>query len=114
VYVVVCVRRLLQMGVNNAELYNNIGLCCFYAQQYDMTFNCLQRALALATDDCTIADVWYNIAHVALVTIDLRQVVHTHVPRSQGSDGMMLCGWEGKPRPGGKYWQPPPGVHLCT
>ena len=30
-------RRLLQMGVYNAELYNNLGLSCFYAQQYDMT-----------------------------------------------------------------------------
>ena len=58
------------MGVNNAELYNNIGLCCFYAQQYDMTFNCLMRALALATDDC-LADVWYNIGHVALVTVTM-------------------------------------------
>ena len=55
------------MGVNNAELYNNIGLCCFYAQQYDMTFNCFMRALAIATDD-NLADVWYNIAHVALVS----------------------------------------------
>ena len=54
------------MGVNNAELYNNIGLCCFYAQQYDMTFNCFMRALAIAADDY-LADVWYNIGHVALV-----------------------------------------------
>ena len=71
--VVVWCRRLLQMGVNNAELYNNIGLCCFYAQQYDMTFNCLMRALALATDDC-LADVWYNIGHVALVTVTVATV----------------------------------------
>ena len=25
------------MGVNNTELWNNLGLCCFYASQYDMT-----------------------------------------------------------------------------
>jgi len=55
------------MGVSNAELYNNLGLCCFYAQQYDMTFNCFMRALAIATDD-NVADVWYNIGHVALVS----------------------------------------------
>ena len=67
----VVARRLLQMGVNNAELYNNIGLSCFYAQQYDMTFNCLMRALSLASDDCTLADVWYNVGHVALVTVCL-------------------------------------------
>lgn len=26
-------RRLLQMGVTNAELWNNLGLCCFYSSQ---------------------------------------------------------------------------------
>lgn len=26
-------RRLLQMGVQNTELWNNLGLCCFYASQ---------------------------------------------------------------------------------
>ena len=26
-------RRLLQMGVNNVEIWNNLGLCCFYASQ---------------------------------------------------------------------------------
>ena len=30
------------MGISTAELYNNLGLCCFYAQQYDMTITCLQ------------------------------------------------------------------------
>ena len=43
-------RRLLQMGVSNAELYNNLGLCCFYAQQYDMSLACMDRALTMATD----------------------------------------------------------------
>jgi len=55
------------MGVFNAELFNNLGLCCFYAQQYDMTLNCFERALTLATDE-TLSDVWYNIGHVALVS----------------------------------------------
>lgn len=58
-------RRLLQMGVYNGELFNNLGLCCFYAQQYDMTLTCFERALSLA-DEQTIAEVWYNIGHVAL------------------------------------------------
>ena len=60
-------RRLLQMGVYNAELFNNLGLCCFYAQQYDMTLTCFERALSLA-DEVTLSDVWYNIGHVALVS----------------------------------------------
>ena len=55
------------MGVYNAELFNNLGLCCFYAQQYDMTLNCFERALSLASDE-TMPDVWYNIGHVALVS----------------------------------------------
>ena len=54
------------MGVYNTELFNNLGLCCFYAQQYDMTLNCFERALSLATDE-NMADVWYNIGQVALV-----------------------------------------------
>lgn len=60
-------RRLLQMGVYNCQLYNNLGLCCFYAQQYDMTLSSFERALALVANDEEQADVWYNIGHVAVV-----------------------------------------------
>jgi len=63
-------RRLLQMGVNNTELWNNLGLCCFYSSQYDMTLSCFEKALALA-DDNNMADVWYNIAQVAVGIGDL-------------------------------------------
>ena len=63
-------RRLLQMGVANTELYNNIGLCCFYAQQYDMSLTCFERAKDLANKE-NIADVWYNIGHVAVGIGDL-------------------------------------------
>ena len=45
---------------------HNLGLCCFFAQQYDMTLNCFERALSLASDE-NMADVWYNIGHVAVV-----------------------------------------------
>ena len=79
------------MGVYNTELYNNLALCCFYAQQYDMTLTCFERALSLATDDVTLADVWYNIGHVALVRLkqmnDLNQnsekVLVNHPDRSR-------------------------------
>ena len=60
-------RRLLQMGVYNAELFNNLGLCCFYAQQYDMTLTCFERALNLA-DENTVSEIWFNIGHVAMVS----------------------------------------------
>src|SRR3546814_7747955 len=58
-------RRLLQMGVNSTEIWNNLGLCCFQASQYDVALHCFERALALA-DDTNMADVWYNIGHVAI------------------------------------------------
>lgn len=63
-------RRLIQCGVNNSELWNNVGLCCFYASQYDITLVCFERALALA-DDTNTADIWYNIGHVAIGIGDL-------------------------------------------
>lgn len=58
-------RRLLQMGVQTTELWSNLGLCTFYAGQYDMTLSCFDRALGLA-DDNSMAEVWYNIGHVAI------------------------------------------------
>ncbi|RNF23955.1 uncharacterized protein Tco025E_02692 [Trypanosoma conorhini] len=64
-------RRLLQMGVQTTELWNNLGLCCFYSSQYDIALSCLQRAIATATEDDTLADVWYNIGHVGIGTGDL-------------------------------------------
>uniref|UniRef100_A0A8C2ZTH2 Tetratricopeptide repeat domain 8 n=1 Tax=Cyclopterus lumpus TaxID=8103 RepID=A0A8C2ZTH2_CYCLU len=64
-------RRLLQMGVYNCQLYNNLGLCCFYAQQYDMTLSSFERAQALVANDEEQADVWYNIGHVAVGIGDL-------------------------------------------
>ncbi|XP_024936761.1 tetratricopeptide repeat protein 8 isoform X2 [Cephus cinctus] len=63
-------RRILQMGVYNAEVFNNLGLCCFYSQQYDHTVSCFERAISLATDE-NIADVWYNISHIAICLGDL-------------------------------------------
>ncbi|XP_069049261.1 tetratricopeptide repeat protein 8 isoform X1 [Lepisosteus oculatus] len=64
-------RRLLQMGVYNCQLYNNLGLCCFYAQQYDMTLTSFERALSLVANDEELADVWYNLGHVAVGIGDL-------------------------------------------
>jgi tetratricopeptide repeat protein 8 len=58
-------RRLLQMGINTTELWNNLGLCCFYASQYDMALSCFERAMLLADDD-NGADVWYNVGQVAI------------------------------------------------
>lgn len=57
-------RRLLQMGVYNVDIFNNLGLCCYYAQHYDMTLKCFERALLIG-DGEELADVWYNISHLA-------------------------------------------------
>lgn len=58
------------MGVATTELWNNLGLCCFYAGQFDMTVSCFERALSLS-DDSNAASVWYNVSHVAVGTGDM-------------------------------------------
>lgn len=54
------------MGVVNAELWTNLGLCCFYAGQYDICFSCFDKALTMA-DDAALPDVWYNIGQVKVL-----------------------------------------------
>ena len=58
------------MGGNSVELWNNLGLSCFYSSQYDMAISCMDRALAIATDE-NMADVWYNIGHIGIALGDL-------------------------------------------
>mmetsp|Transcript_18424 Transcript_18424/g.33017 ORF Transcript_18424/g.33017 Transcript_18424/m.33017 type:complete len:528 (+) Transcript_18424:314-1897(+) len=58
-------QRLLQMGINNSELWNNLGLCCFYSGQYDICLGCFEHALLRAEDE-SVADIWYNIGHLAI------------------------------------------------
>ncbi|CAJ0581932.1 unnamed protein product, partial [Mesorhabditis spiculigera] len=64
-------RRILQMGVNNAEIFLNVGLCCFYCQQFDLAIACIERAHAIASQDIQ-ADVWYNTGHIALAIGDVK------------------------------------------
>ena len=59
------------MGVSTSEVWNNIGLCCFYSSQYDMALGCFERALGETTDDDTAADIWYNIGHIGISLGDL-------------------------------------------
>lgn len=61
------------MGVVSAETWANLGLCCFYAGQYDFTFSCFERALALA-GDAALPDIWYNIGQVCFCQYGLIQV----------------------------------------
>lgn len=55
------------MGLINAEILNNIGLCCFYSQQFDVALTCFKRAIALAEGE-DLANVWYNLSHIAIVS----------------------------------------------
>ena len=60
-------RRLLQMGVGDSEVWNNVGLCCYYSLQYDMSLSCFGRALEEAAGEASVLSaVWYNIGCVAL------------------------------------------------
>ena len=51
----------------SAELYSNVAVCCYYAQQFAQCLQCFDRALALAETDSLRADVWYNIGLVSIV-----------------------------------------------
>ena len=68
--------RLVQLGVNTAELWNNLGLCCFYDGQYDMFYSCFEKALNVA-DDEILADIWYNLSQVR--NTDLSTFSTSHV-----------------------------------
>ncbi len=63
-------KRLFELGINSAEVWNNLGLCAFYSGQYDFCLSCFERAL-LNADDETAGEVWYNISHVAIGIGDL-------------------------------------------
>ena len=63
-------KRLFELGINSAEVWNNLGLCAFYANQFDFCLSCFERGLLLA-DDETASDIWYNISHVAIIIGDL-------------------------------------------
>jgi tetratricopeptide repeat protein 8 len=58
-------RRLLQMGIDSAALWNNIGLSCYYSGQLDMCLTCFERALQSAEGDVQ-GDIWYNLSHLSI------------------------------------------------
>ncbi len=63
-------KRLLELGLNSAELWNNVALCAYYSGQYDICLSCFERGLLVA-DDSSSAEIWYNISHVAIGLGDL-------------------------------------------
>ncbi|CAH8480156.1 unnamed protein product [Heterobilharzia americana] len=67
-------RRILQYGYESTELYNNLGLCTYYTQQYDICLSFFNQAIALS-DATNFADVYYNLSHIAINVGDL-QMAH--------------------------------------
>lgn len=57
-------------GVGCARLYINLALCCFHAQQLQLVFVCVQRALRAADGAEVRADVWYDAGTIALASGD--------------------------------------------
>ncbi|XP_018644814.1 tetratricopeptide repeat protein 8, tpr8,putative, partial [Schistosoma mansoni] len=63
----VSLKRILQYGYESSELYNNLGLCTFYTQQYDLSLSFFNQAIALS-DTTNLADIYYNLGHIAIVS----------------------------------------------
>lgn len=85
------------MGVYNCQLFNNLGLCCFYAQQYDMTLTSFERALSLAENEEEAADVWYNLGHIAVVCFVCVCCVYVYVVHACAfpvKDKVTICSCE--------------------
>lgn len=59
--------RLVQLGVDGSEIWNNIGLCAFYSNQYDLSLNAMFRSLQLADEETTTtSDIWYNLSLIGI------------------------------------------------
>ncbi|KAI3378136.1 hypothetical protein SNEBB_007081 [Seison nebaliae] len=62
--------RLLFMGIQKSAVYNNIALCCFYSQQWDLIVSAFEKAIHLAEDDFELSDIWYNISLMCVANGD--------------------------------------------
>lgn len=64
-------RRLLQMGIQQPEVWNNIGLAAYLSVQLEVALSCFEKALFACEEDSMRADVWYNMSHVGIALGDL-------------------------------------------
>ena len=60
-------KRLMDLGVNNPELWNNIAVCLFTNSQFDLFYPCVQKALSMTDDPVILSEVWYNISQMAMM-----------------------------------------------
>lgn len=49
-------QRLVELGVNNSEIWNNMALCLYNNSQFDLFYPCVERALKSA-DEMTFSDI---------------------------------------------------------
>jgi len=65
-------QRMIELGYDSAEVWNNLALCCFSIGKHDVFYSCYERALRLAEDDTdTLSDIWYNIGSMYIVMGDV-------------------------------------------
>ena len=57
-------QRLIELGYESQEVWNNMALCCFNNHQYHLFYPCFQRALQYDEQPLVLADVWYNVGYV--------------------------------------------------
>jgi len=50
---------------NQVQIFNNIGLCCYYIQKPGLAIAALRQALNLSNEEDETADIWYNIGLVS-------------------------------------------------
>ena len=65
-------KRLFELGFGSPEILNNLGLCSFFANQFDLCITCFEKALLYPEiNDMTSSDIWYNISCVGIYIGDL-------------------------------------------
>lgn len=65
-------QRLIELGYDSPEVWNNLALCCFSIGQFDVFYSCFERALTMAADDIEVmSDIWYNIGNIYINLGDL-------------------------------------------
>ena len=65
-------KRLFELGFGSPEILNNLGLCSFFANQFDFCITCFEKALLYPDiSDITSSDIWYNLSCVGIYIGDL-------------------------------------------
>lgn len=58
-------KRLVDLGINNAEIWNNMAVCLFTNSQFDLFMPCLTKAFEHA-DQNNLSEIWYNVSQIAM------------------------------------------------